>query len=97
MSTVAELAIFPMDQGESVSAYVARCVSIIRESGLPYKVGPMGTSIEGEWDQVMETVSQCMKALQADCSRVYMTMTADYRKDRENAIRGKIDSLNRYL
>ena len=97
MSTLAELAIFPMDRGESVSLYVARCVSIIRESGLTHEVGPMGTSIEGEWDQVMETVSKCMKALQADCERIYMTLKADYRKDRKNALQGKIDSVNRHL
>ena len=53
---------FPLDKGESVSPYVARLVRVIRESGLPHKLGPMGTSIEGEWHQVMAVVTHCFEA-----------------------------------
>ena len=36
MSLIVELSVFPMDKGASVSAFVARAVSVIRESGLPH-------------------------------------------------------------
>jgi uncharacterized protein (TIGR00106 family) len=92
MNTVVEFSIFPMDKGDSVSPYVARCISIIEESGLDFETGSMGTCIEGEWEAVIETVSKCMKSLETDCSRIYMTMKADARRDRRKALEEKVDS-----
>jgi uncharacterized protein (TIGR00106 family) len=97
MNTLVEFSIFPMDKGESVSPYVARCIKIIEESGLDFETGSMGTCIEGEWDAVMETVSKCMKSLERDCSRIYMTMKADARRNRKEALKGKVDSVRRRL
>ena len=54
MSTLAELSIFPLDKGISVSTYVAKMLKIIQNSGLEYELGPMGTCIEGEWEEIME-------------------------------------------
>ena len=74
MSTIIDFSIVPMDKGESISPYVARAVGIIRKSGLAHRFGPMGTSIEGEWPDVMGVVEQCFEALKEDCNRVYMTI-----------------------
>jgi uncharacterized protein (TIGR00106 family) len=93
MSVVVSFSIFPMDKGESVSPYVARVVRIIRDSGLMHSLGPMGTSIEGEWDQIMALVTQCLKELEKDCNRVYMFMTADYRKGPAGRIKGKVKAV----
>ena len=54
-----ELSMSPMDQGPSVSKWVARALEIIDRSGLDYRLGPMGTCIEGEWDEVMAVVRRC--------------------------------------
>lgn len=51
----------PFDRGGSLSVYVARSIDIIDESGLPYRLTPMGTIVEGEWDEVMAVVSACFK------------------------------------
>ncbi|MDX2474989.1 MAG: thiamine-binding protein, partial [Candidatus Krumholzibacteria bacterium] len=47
-----EFAMYPTDKGESVSNYVQRNLEIIDDSGLPYRLGPMGTCLEGEYDEV---------------------------------------------
>ena len=70
MSFLINFSIFPLDKGESVSRYVTRAVKIIKDSGLPHRLGPMGTSIEGEWDEVMDVARSCFENLQEDCSRV---------------------------
>lgn len=93
MSVIAELSIFPMDKGVSMSPYVARVVTVIKQSGLAYDFGPMGTTIEGEWDEVMETVSACYKELEQDCDRIYLTLKVDARKGRKNGLKGKTDSV----
>jgi uncharacterized protein (TIGR00106 family) len=95
VSVIVDFSIFPVDKGESVSAYVSRAVKIIKESGLVYKLGPMGTSIEGEWDEVMALVGRCFEALKKDCSRVYMTIKVDYRKGTSGRMEHKVQSIER--
>jgi uncharacterized protein (TIGR00106 family) len=82
-----------MDKGESVGPFVAQAVEIIKNSGLPYSLGPMGTSVEGEWDEVMEVASSCFKALSAESSRVYMTMKVDWRQNRTHGLSGKVETV----
>ena len=93
MSVIVDFAIFPTDAGESVSAHVARAARIIKESGLPYKHGPMGTSIEGEWDEILDVVTRCFHELEKDCHRIYTTFKADYRQGATGRLDGKVRSL----
>ncbi|SDN32213.1 MTH1187 family thiamine-binding protein [Desulfonauticus submarinus] len=93
MSTLAELAIFPLDKGESVSEYVAKVLKIIQQSNLEHQLTPMGTCIEGEFDDIMNIVSKCFKALEPECNRIYLTLKIDFRKNRKNALKQKIKSV----
>ncbi len=79
MSVIVDFSIFPIGKEESVSKYASRAVKIIKESGLAHHISPMGTSIEGEWDEVMRVITRCMEDLKQDCGRLYMTMKVDYR------------------
>lgn len=97
MSVLIHFSIFPTDKGTSVSPYVARSLRIIRESGLPYKLGPMSTAVEGEWEEVMAVVERCFAALREDCDRIYMTLQMDYRQGAVNRIEGKIKSVEEKL
>ena len=95
MSVIMDLSIFPIGKGESVSDYVSKAVMIIKESGLAFKLGPMGTAVEGEWEEVMAVVNRCFEALKQDCPRVYMTMKVDYRKGESGRMEGKIRTVER--
>jgi uncharacterized protein (TIGR00106 family) len=97
MSVLIHFSIFPTDKGTSVSPYVARAVRIIRKSGLPYKIGPMSTAVEGEWSEVMAVVESCFEELRKECSRIYMTLQMDYRQGAVNRIEGKIKSIEEKL
>ena len=97
MSVIAQFSIFPVDKGESLSDYVAGSIRIIEDSGLPFKLGPMGTSIEGEWKELQNVITRCFESLSEKSNRVYMTINVDYRKDKENRLTGKIDSVERKL
>ena len=90
---LAEFSIWPMDKGESVGTYVARAVDIVDRSGLPYKLGPLGTCIEGEWHEVMAVIEQCYKALERDCGRIACTVKIDYRKGRKESLEAKMRSV----
>jgi uncharacterized protein (TIGR00106 family) len=94
---LAELSIWPMDKGVSVSPYVARAIDIIDKSGLPYQLGPLGTCIEGEWPEVMAVVQKCYEALAVDCDRVSCTLKMDWRRGAGGRITSKVQSVQQKL
>ena len=90
MSVIVDFSIFPIGKEESVSKYASRAVKVIKDSGLAYHISPMGTSIEGEWDEVMLVVKNCMEELKKDCHRLYMTMKVDCRQGESGRIGKKV-------
>lgn len=94
---LAEFSIWPMDKGESVSAYVARCVDIIDKSGLPYKLGPLGTCIEGEWGAVMAVIQKCQEELSKDSNRISCVCKMDWRRGHSGRLEGKVRSVEEKL
>ena len=71
----------------------ARVLDVITQSGLPYKLGPMGTCIEGEWDEVMAVVNACYHAIEHDADRIFLNFQADCKKGRKNGLDGKVRSV----
>lgn len=92
-----EFSMTPLDKGESVSAYVARSLEIIDRSGLPYRLNPMGTVVEGTWDEVLGVVTQCHERMRADCARISVSVKIDYRRGRSGRLESKIASLEKRL
>jgi uncharacterized protein (TIGR00106 family) len=90
---LAEFSIWPMDKGESVGAYVARALEIVDRSGLPYKLGPLGTCIEGQYADVMRVIQECHEELLKDSNRVSCTIKMDYRKGASGRLEGKVKSV----
>ena len=93
MSILVDFSIFPVDKGSRVSPYVAKVVRVIRESGLAYQVGPMGTCIEGHWAEVMAVVDQCFQTLEADSDRIYLTIKGDFRRGTSGRIESKVKAV----
>jgi len=92
-----EFSMTPLDKGESVSKQVSRSLEIIDKSGLPYKLNPMGTVVEGEFDEVMGVVKACFERMAQDCNRVSTTIKMDYRRGRTGRIEAKIKSVEKRL
>ena len=92
-----EFSMTPLDKGESVSKYVARSLDIIDKSGLEYKINPMGTIIEGDWDEVFDVAKKCFETMNKDCNRIVTTMKLDYRKGKKNRLVTKIESVENKL
>jgi uncharacterized protein (TIGR00106 family) len=92
-----EFSMSPLDKGESVGDYVARSLKIIDESGIDYRLNPMGTVLEGEWDEVFNVVKKCYEAMSKDCNRISTTIKVDYRKGKSGRLQGKIGSVEKKL
>ena len=80
----------PLGKGESVSPYVARCLEVVAASGLAYRLHAMGTTVEGELDQVLAVVRRCFEVLEKDCDRISCSVKIDYRKGPGGRLQSKV-------
>jgi uncharacterized protein (TIGR00106 family) len=87
--------ITPLGVGEDVGQQVAEAVRVVRQSGLPNRTDSMFTTIEGEWDEVMDVVRRAIEAV--DAPRVGLTLKADIRPGVKDALTRKVESVERYL
>lgn len=90
-----EFSMVPMDKGGSFSPYVAKTLTVIAESGLPYRLNPMGTVVEGEWDELVAVLTACYRKLEAISDRVSVSVKFDCRKGVTGALDGKIESVQK--
>lgn len=80
----------PLGSTESVSEAVADAVRIVRESGLPNRTDSMFTTIEGDWDEVMDVVHRATEAVGRYAGRVSLVLKADIRPGRTGELDGKV-------
>jgi uncharacterized protein (TIGR00106 family) len=92
-----EFSMSPLGKGESVGKYVARSLDIIDKSGVAYRLNPMGTVLEGEWDEVFDVVRRCYLRMRKDCNRISCTIKVDFRKGHSGRLSGKTASVERRL
>ena len=92
-----EMTMSPTGQGESLSSYVARVLDVIDRSGITYRLTPMGTILEGDWDEVMNVVRVCFNELRRDCKRIGVHIKIDYREGQNSRLESKIESLENKL
>ena len=91
--TLMEFSIIPLDKGDSLSAYVGRCLDLIDSSGLKYRLHSMGTVVEGELPQLLDLLNRCFDELKTDCDRITCTVKFDYREGNESRLESKLKSV----
>ena len=85
------------DESGSVSAAVADAIAVVRESGLPYELTSMFTTIEGEWDEVMPVIKAACDAVGKHGPRVSLVLKADLRPGYTGQLSAKVDRVNARL
>jgi uncharacterized protein (TIGR00106 family) len=81
----------------SVSEAVAAAVRVVRESGLPWELTSMFTTVEGEWDEVMAVVKRAVDVVAEVSPRVGLVLKADIRPGFEGQLTAKVDRVNAIL
>jgi uncharacterized protein (TIGR00106 family) len=92
-----QFSIVPIGKGESVSEHISKVLQIVDESGLPYRLTPMGTVVEGEWDAVMTLIRTCHLETLKSIPRLITTITVDDRPGKPDRITEKIRSVEKRL
>ncbi|RMG00312.1 MAG: thiamine-binding protein [Nitrospirae bacterium] len=88
-----EFSIVPLGVGASLSKYIAEVLKVIDESGIPYKITPMGTCLEGEWDEIFPLIKKCRELLLEKTDRVLLHISVDDRKGMKGRLEGKVRSV----
>lgn len=87
----------PLGTGESVGEAVARAVKVVRDSGLPNRTDAMFTTLEGEWDEVMDVVKRAVEAAGEGAGRTTLILKADIRQGADGALDSKVASVETRL
>jgi len=95
MRMIVDVSVVPIGTGStSVSRYVRAAFKVIKRSGLKYRAGPMGTSLEGDWDTVFATIRQMHEAcVRLGAMRILTTIRIDDRRDKRQTMQAKVRRL----
>lgn len=78
---IAEFSITPLDE-EEMRPFVDAAIDEVKKSGLKYEVEAMGTSIEGELDQILDVVKKAhYAAKQKGAKRIITEIRFDDRSE----------------
>ena len=94
---VLEFSMVPLGKEGSLSAYIARCLDIVDQSGLEYQCGVMGTTVEGEFDEVLDVVKQCFEVLRTDCDRIDGNIHFDFRQGTQGHLASSVSHVEQTL
>jgi len=76
------LQVLPVVPEESIYPVVDKVIELIRKSGVNYVVGPMETTMEGEFDTLMEIVKKAQAVCcDAGAKRVVSVVKIDYKPE----------------
>jgi len=92
---LAELSINPLGRGTHLSHDLGEILKVIDDSGLPYRLTPLGTCIEGEWDQVMPLVRRCHDMARSRSTHVMTTVRIEDEEGGRNKLVDNVESVER--
>jgi uncharacterized protein (TIGR00106 family) len=97
MSVMVEFSVVPVGKGVSLSPVIARVLQIVVKSGVRYKANPMGTVLEGSWEEVMGVIKKCHDEVMKDAERAVTSIKIDDRKGKDARIEKKLESVEQKL
>lgn len=94
---LASFSVIPLGVGEELKELIAEALSIVEKAGLPYKLGAMQTTIEGEPERVMAVIMECHRRMIELAPRVLTSITIDDRKGAVGRLEGKVKDVEDIL
>jgi len=94
---VASFSIVPIGVGEELRQHVAKVLDVIDKCGLPYKLGAMHTTVEGEAEEVMALIMRCHSLMLEAAPRVLTHIAIDDRQGAVGRLDGKVAEVEEVL
>jgi uncharacterized protein (TIGR00106 family) len=88
---LAQLSVYPIGEGTSLSRFVKKGIQVIKESGFKYEIGGLSTAIEvPDLDSLFQLVKKVHQAhLSEGAQRIVIDLKVDDRRDKEATIERK--------
>lgn len=91
---ICELVVVTYDIGPSLSPFVAQVIDFINQNTkVDHLLTPMGSVLEGKYDDVMDLVRDIFYKFAPDYERLGITIKIDFRASKQDRIKGKVKSL----
>lgn len=98
MKINAMVSVIPVGAGVSLSNYIAACERILSEAGIKQQLHAHGTNVEGEWDQVLKAIKDCVDTVHAmGAPRISTFIKISSRTDRSQSSEDMIRSVEKKL
>jgi uncharacterized protein (TIGR00106 family) len=94
---LASFSMTPLGVGVELKQHIADVLRIVEESGLPFRLGAMQTTVEGEPEAVMSLIMRCHSRLMEAAPRVLTQISIDDRKGATGRLTGKVEDVERVL
>ena len=89
-----DFCLIPIGSGVSLAPFIAACQKVIEREGLIHELGPNGTAIEGDWEEVFKCVHHCHEVVhKLGAKRIYTTLKINTRIDRKQSFLEKVESV----
>jgi len=88
---LAQLSVYPIGEGTSLSRYVKKGIRVIKESGYKYEIGGLSTAVEvPDLDALFKLVKTVHQAhLDEGGKRIVIDLKVDDRRDKDATIQTK--------
>ena len=94
MKVVADISLSPLGVGSSVSNYIAECERVFKDAGMRPNVHAEGTEIEGDWEDVFQSIKRCHQRLHAmGVEHIETSIRLSTRTDVEESITRAVESV----
>ena len=94
---LASFSVVPVGASEEVKHEVAAALAVVADSGLPYALGAMQTTVEGDEAEVMALIMRCHRRVRELCPRVLTHIAIDDRAGATNRLTGKVQAVEQVL
>lgn len=94
---LASFSVVPVGAGEELKELISELVPLLEASGLPFKMGAMQTTVEGEQERVLAVIMACHNHLKGRVARVLTHIAIDDREGAVNRLTGKVKDVEDVL
>ena len=88
-----EISVIPLGGDIHMSDELARVLSVVDRSGLPYELGPGGTCIEGEWEEAMALIQACHAEARRSSKHVITLIKVEDDEGQRGKLRSNVESV----
>jgi uncharacterized protein (TIGR00106 family) len=92
---IAQLSVYPVGEGTSLSRFVKKGVAVIEKSGYSYEIGGMATTVETpDLNALFELIKQVHTAhVEEGARRIVIDLKVDDRRDKTATIKSKKEAV----